>query len=243
MRRILETLGSGLVVYLVMASCASDDRRSASTSFVDAGDTSPSSGGRTSVDGVAEAGTRLTEAGSATGGTKGGSIMDALVRPVPDAHAEEKPASGTRLKAKRIVGDDGSSQPPLVWFDSKRKEDCYWFSAEDGVTRCLPLPEATPASFQYLDPGCTQRVLPLLPNACPPKFVYEQVVNSVATCPRASVRYAFYSTGAQLPTATAYGKAPDGTCLDARNDPAVKLFPVTSIPPTEFVGSTVVVDD
>jgi hypothetical protein len=84
-------------------------------------------------------------------------IMDALRDPVAEAMAgPENPQSGTRLKAKYIVGADGSKEYQLttifldvhgvsgpnevhpVWYDSMLQADCTFLWSADGKLRCLP---------------------------------------------------------------------------------------------------------
>lgn len=60
-------------------------------------------------------------------------------------------ASGSRLKARKLTGADGSEQY-IGWYDSERGENCSFRVAADGVTRCLP--EAREANY-WLDSSCT----------------------------------------------------------------------------------------
>lgn len=45
--------------------------------------------------------------------------------------------SGSRLKARTIVGSDGS-RSPAGWYDSQLEVECTWRLASDGKQRCMP---------------------------------------------------------------------------------------------------------
>jgi hypothetical protein len=83
-----------------------------------------------------------------------GGLVD-LVRDAMGPKKVEASESGTRLKAKRYVGADGSKQF-VNWFDSARNEDCYFSSASDGKTRCLPT--GAYALSYFSDATCTTRL-------------------------------------------------------------------------------------
>src|SRR5262245_27196823 len=72
------------------------------------------------------------------------------VGPIAEAQAQ----SGSRLKARWIVGTDGSRQF-LSWHDSQLNADCTFASASDGSLRCLPV-GLQESGFR--DAECTQRV-------------------------------------------------------------------------------------
>lgn len=74
--------------------------------------------------------------------------------PIPEAQAAE---SGTRLKARWYVAEDGTRHWAFNWFDSERNEDCSFQPAADGVLRCLPTYPSVGAL--YSDPACTQVVV------------------------------------------------------------------------------------
>jgi hypothetical protein len=62
--------------------------------------------------------------------------------------------SGSRLVARRLVGDDGSEQFK-GWHDSKLGTDCEPLRAADASTRCLP---TTYWNVGYSDGACTEPV-------------------------------------------------------------------------------------
>jgi hypothetical protein len=133
-RRVIEALLSGGFVYVVMAACSS------------------TSGGGHGTGGRGHGGAH----GSGSGGSEAG-IMDALTDPIAEAMAGlENPQSGTRLKAKYIMGADGSKEYRFttifldvhfvngpnevhpVWYDSVLQADCIFLWSADGKLRCLP---------------------------------------------------------------------------------------------------------
>lgn len=68
--------------------------------------------------------------------------------------------SGTRLRARRIVAEDGATQF-VGWRDTQRDEDCAFREAADGKLRCVPdLPVVATTTFS--DAACSA---PLLNNA------------------------------------------------------------------------------
>lgn len=141
----VKALLSGAVVYVAMAACSAGR---SSTGY--------SSNG---TGGAASGGVSMSAGGSTLGGGVDGSgglgsmmdaMVDAIAEPVPDAEAQT--VSGTRLKARYWVGDDGSKQF-AGWFDSERNEQCSFRTAEDGDIRCQPVAEAT--GGVYFAAGCT----------------------------------------------------------------------------------------
>src|SRR5262245_1097586 len=104
-RRVLEALVSGCIVYALMAACSS------SAKMVQSG-----SGGHAGTGGIAHGGNTGSggHSGNAGTGQSEGGLMDALRDPVSEAMAGlETPASGSRLKAKYLMGSDGSKQYQL----------------------------------------------------------------------------------------------------------------------------------
>jgi hypothetical protein len=108
-------------------------------------------------------------------------MIDAIANPVPDARAQT--SSGTRLKTKSLVADDGTRQGGYGgWFDSQRQEDCSLVIAADGMMRCLPLSSVASVGSYFGDSGCSMRLgLQAVPAACsapvPPKYVIEFVTS------------------------------------------------------------------
>jgi hypothetical protein len=104
------------------------------------------------------------EAAGGSGGTepRDAGLMDAMIDPVPDAAAQEM--SGSRLKARYYVGDDGSKQF-VGWYDSQRKENCGFMMAGDGVLRCLPTMFAAAGSY-FSDSACTSPLFATATASC-----------------------------------------------------------------------------
>lgn len=67
--------------------------------------------------------------------------------PVPSALAAE---SGSRLKAKWLVAEDGARYFTFNWYDRERGHDCSFLLAADGVQRCLPPAAATTVAIASL---------------------------------------------------------------------------------------------
>jgi hypothetical protein len=89
--------------------------------------------------------------GGACGHGAGGNDSG-IIDPVPKACAD--PVSGSRLKAKYRVAEDGSKEHlPGAWYDSMRGEDCVFLHASDGKERCLPVFRGQ-VSY-YTDPACS----------------------------------------------------------------------------------------
>ena len=86
-------------------------------------------------------------------GTSGQSGV--VIDPTPSASAATPaPTSGTRLKAKVLVAEDGSRQQLFGWHDSQTGEDCAFRTAEDGRVRCLPAASPT-LTLYFADDKCT----------------------------------------------------------------------------------------
>lgn len=89
-----------------------------------------------------------------SGGVGGVQSEPSMMMPVAEAQAAE---SGTRLKARWYVAEDGARQWAFNWFDRERNEECSFQRAADGVLRCIPA--GVVLTTYYSDPDCTQRVV------------------------------------------------------------------------------------
>lgn len=102
------------------------------------------------------------------------------ISPVRDAAAQM--TSGSRLRARYLVSDDGA-RSFVGWYDSARSENCSFMPAPDGVTRCLPFVPAQVSkllSGAFGDSTCTRRIAQrqASPNSCTttaPMFAYESI--------------------------------------------------------------------
>lgn len=152
---VTRSLGSGLAVYLVVAACGT-------------GVHLPAGGGAFGDSGVA---------------SDGASLLDALVGPVPDAHADPN-TSGSRLKARRFIGDDGSSQF-VGWHDSQLNLDCGFGKAADGAMRCLP--SASPGIL-FSDSSCQSPIFLNTKGCAPPAYVAQTIPSAAACAPSGGTR-------------------------------------------------------
>lgn len=186
-RRVFEALLSGCIVYALMAACSSSAKQNQMA-------TTTGSGGHAGTGGIAHGGNPASgghggNTGNGGTGPNEGGLMDALMDPVSDAMAGlENPQSGSRLKAKYVMGSDGSKQytlsaneidaidfPPFVggvntrgvqqvWYDSMLMADCVFYTAADGKQRCLPGRAYSPTSpfgVMFSDNQCTQPIIPV----------------------------------------------------------------------------------
>lgn len=244
-RRVFEALVAGGIVYVLMAACSSGGGLG--------GHTSQGSGGRTGAGGLAHGGQSGTGGVMGSGGTMGSggdsSLFDALTDPVPEAMAGlENPQSGTRLKAKYIMGSDGSKQYPgptgVLWYDSMLMTDCAFVKAADQTWRCLPTGTTDPFSPLYTDSQCTQPITGLGNHAScfagPP--VYIALPYSYAQC---DARYIAYQVGAVIPAPQViYMHDVNLGCIQSTSPPTsfTAFYALTTVPPSAFVQGTLGVD-
>jgi hypothetical protein len=131
----LKLVFGSVVVYVVMAACASGGPGTAGGSGSGSvapggGDAAGSSGG----DGSGSSGGGSSSGGTALDDSGGRGILDALTDPVTEASAAPN-QSGSRLKAKYYVGSDGSKTFTGM-HDSMLNVDCNFIQASDSTTRC-----------------------------------------------------------------------------------------------------------
>ncbi len=74
--------------------------------------------------------------------------------------------SGSRLKVRTLIGEDGSRQP-AGWYDTQLETECSWRTASDGQTRCLPI--AIPTIY-FADAACMQPIAQL-PCQSSPSYI------------------------------------------------------------------------
>jgi hypothetical protein len=139
---------------------------------------------------------------SSTGSTGGGSQCSC---PSPD---------GERLKAKYVVGADGSWYQVNMWHDTALNDECFYQSLPNGETRCTP---PAPVWNAYIDSACTKPIY-IYNNTCAPvpKYVHiDKFGAPEGTCaaPVTSIDYYTVDTGAPINgPINWYGIDPDGTC-------------------------------
>lgn len=108
--------------------------------------------------------------GDGAGGDSGGGACC-----MPSEPAAKAAASGSRLKLRQYIADDGSKLPP-GWWDSERNEECA-FNTWLGDMRCLP-PAVFSTTFYYADSACS---LPLASVGCDTSLSYV-LVTAAGTC-------------------------------------------------------------
>ena len=122
--------------------------------------------------------------------------------PGPPGRSEDASlfVSGTRLRLRYLVGDDGTRQW-RGWYDNQRDEECNFtfgdYRASDGTIRCLPSGVLLNA---YADPMCTQPVAIVSPARRPPCAVKYGVAET-DTCP---VLDTVYTVSAYTPSDVYY---------------------------------------
>lgn len=142
------------------------------------------------------------------------------------------PVSGSRLKAKTYVGDDGSREF-AGWRDTERHEDCAFGVAEDGKTRCQPA-----ATLNYIpdfyDASCRAQAVAIEDCYLSESTYLSQLVTA---CPR---RIALHRVTSVEPIAvgpTYYLN--DGICTESPNSPSKKWYAVEHVPASAFVEATI----
>lgn len=232
MGRVIEALGSGLVVYVMVVACSSGG----------GGSGSHAGGGAGGAAGVATGG---GSGGTTGGGTTGAGglldaaedIIDALTDPVPDAMANE---SGTRLRARRLVGADGSKQW-VGWHDNKLNVDCGYARAADGLQHCMPA--GSPGLTVYFtDASCTQPIG--VSNPSPPCALKYGAVTRYGkdTCEVPTLTTELYAVGAAVATPSTVYSLQGTACISGGASPNLKYYALTAVSPSEFVLGTEQVD-
>ena len=244
-RRTAGVLFSGCLVYVIMAACSGTENAKV---FGSSGASGGSSGGGGA-------------GGATTTAPKDSGLMDVLTDPVPEADAN--PTTGSRLKAKFLLGDDGSKEyvqtglnipqaAPVVhtvFRDTQRQEDCIYRPAADGKTRCVPSGYDTQAWPTFADAACTQQIgwfsqITGGPSCSftPPKYVLTVDPNSF--CPGAILPVHAFPVGQQLFNVGGFYYLIDGQCqqsgIQGSIQPVFELGP--EVDPTELVAATEMIE-
>lgn len=213
MRNWTKNLSGAVAVYIAMAACSGED---AARHFAEVAD-SGAQGGSGGLP-AGDSGRGASGGAGASGGEPGApeaGLLDRLVRPVGDARAQEAGVpvptqqSGDRIKARWLVGDDGSRQF-LGWWDSELGTECEWLTADDGAHRCLPVTEVQVDHFS--DPGCTVPAALVGGSGCGATGEYGRRNVQTVTCSAPLLET--YSIGAEI--ATIYSGQP-GFCNEHVN--------------------------
>ncbi len=134
--------------------------------------------------------------------------------------------SGARLKVRVLVAEDGMRMiVPPEYYDSRRKENCSFTTADDGALRCMPYLGA-PATNFFLDNACTQ---PFFVKTCD-SAVYG--VLSAAAC--ASPGISIFKLGDPVTPTTIYALA-GTTCVESELKYTGR--PGTPVDSSEFVAA------
>lgn len=159
----------------------------------------------------------------------GGSLADAGAC----VGATREALSGTRLKARYVVGDDGS-RSPLGFFDTARSEACTFQNAEDGKLRCLPTDDlAAVLPKMFVDSACR---IPAAYTATCPNARY--AIDFTATCP---TRMRVFNITPATITAV-YSGDPGATCTASVKNSGSYFAISGSAAPDQWVAGAVKVD-
>jgi hypothetical protein len=158
-----------------------------------------------------------------TGGSGGGMIAE--------AQAEQ---SGTRVKARRIRGVDGSSQFE-GWVDTARGEECGFYRTTEGKRRCLPNgPSVRDSNGDYFaDPACTVPVAWTDSLCAPLKYVF--VDGDDPQSQHCGGAYEVISVHQAVPVTEVYSLNSTGCELDTGHDEQSAYAAGNMIPLTDFV--------
>lgn len=266
MREVLKYLGGSTAVYVVVVACSTNrlelpkdsmlagrggsGRGGAGVGGAGVGGATSSNAGTSEEQGASgtpgamgSAGEVAATAGQPSSGSSGSGprdagVMDAMTDPVPDAMADE-PVSGSRLKARYLVGDDGSKQWNYGWYDTQRKENCAFGTAADGKTRCLPTAGGYAYGSYFADAACSQEVTGVGCSGPAPKYIN---VSHASTDGCTVTLASLHSAGAAYTGTMIYAKS--GTTCTALT-PSVGLayyFIGDEVPASSFMAATEQVD-
>lgn len=212
-KEVTRALFAGSVVYIAMAACSgSDATRSTEASGID----------------IEGAGGTRERATLGSGGQGAPGILD----PVPDARAEDSaPVSGSRLRARWLVADDGSKQP-AGWLDTKRNEECTFMRASDGLMRCLPRGLMVSAVY-FGEATCITRVALLANSTCPAN----KYVLTMAASDCGEAKYIVRPGGQIVKNQGVWQKGADGKCAPVVSGAVSVHVLGEEIPASEFVAA------
>jgi len=148
--------------------------------------------------------------------------------------------SGTRLKARSVVADDGYADVSEIWLDTALGTECRFVTANDGVLRCLPWS----FSSAYSDSACTKPIvreqMPCSSYPAGPRYArVEGPAPTAHVCSPLSFDnsgFTVYQLGAPSTPATIYIGDPVN-CFAEPNDPPFPYYELgAEVPPSSFVG-------
>ena len=226
----LRLLIGSCLVYGVVAACSGGSEQAALTVIPDGGQ-EVGQGGAAGYD----------ASGGATGasGSEGGivdasrdtfdAVADALLDPVPEADAQDA-TSGTRLRARRYVANDGATQF-VGWYDSLRQVNCLFRSVDSGQFRCLPT-DLAPYTGLFSDANCTNPAFVAGAVQCGEKY---GVIYSPGVACNSFSGAELHRVGAWQ--ATVYSDA-SGSCQAVPSLTEGGHASAGLVPVTDFVGAT-----
>ena len=134
--------------------------------------------------------------------------------------------SGSRVKARTYVGDDGS-RTPVGMYDDQLGVECSWRKAADGVTRCLPVAPTTPL---FIDSACAT---PVLVGSCFPSTQYALRVDQGCD----SVAHVHPIVGNTGPVSV-WTHDENGACVTVPIPPGAVFTLGAEVPASQFVAAT-----
>lgn len=146
--------------------------------------------------------------------------------------------SGSRLKVRRLTGDDGSSVP-VGFFDVKLQSECTFRPDEKGVQRCLPGSVSGLPNLHYGDPNCTIPIAAVAPN-CQADPIYA-LVPIDGTCYSAP-NYEIHKVAGKFNNPTAWYLT-EGKCI-GQNTPGTSVYQLgPALDPAAFQAGEVKIDE
>ena len=208
MRESLRFLiGSG-IVYVIVAACTAISSKEGGNE---------GAGGTTSSDGSAI-----------------DVVLDGITNPVSNAAAEVY-QSGSRLRAKYYLGDDGSKQF-WNWYDNKLNIDCSFVMAADGKTRCLPYQGASSYTY-FSDSNCST---PLAIADCSSPGAYVITLQTVGSGCTQSNQYHVFPIGGAFSGSTVYVKGGSSCTATTTISGGWSYFTLgAEVPASSFVAATI----
>jgi len=163
------------------------------------------------------------------------SAADMMGEMVPEAKAQ----SGSRLKARWYVGDDGSRQF-LDWQDTELNTACSFTTGADGTLRCMPIGGAAGA-YYFSNATCSTRLISVPQAQCTQGSQPEFGIYTETTC-GASKYHIFPVTGVVQP-ANIYTGSP-AACTPLAALAGYTFYSAgVELPASRFVAANVTVDN
>jgi hypothetical protein len=141
--------------------------------------------------------------------------------------------SGSRLHLRHVVASSGESLGPLDVWDTKLGVACWFDTAEDGTTRCMPY--ETPGTPVYFDDQCTD---PGVALSCAALAASPRYVRIDVTAPSdCSSKFRVVRTRTTRETNRVFWKTADGLCNPITLAGSAYVD-IETVPASEFVDGT-----